>query len=242
MVTVAVICCMTVSAQMEKTLRFIPESMDFGVIREENGKTTRTVKAVNISADTTFIISARTSCGCSEAQYSDKKLAPGDTTEVSVTYDPVNRPGKFQKTAKFFTGEERIGNSLKLNGTVIPSRRNLDKVYPDKAGNLRLTSQIINAGEVSVKEVRPCFVGIYNDSDRVIGLNVTSDSKALDPGLATDSIEPFGITTLTLMIKGREFKKDDSDFLYKAYLIDSESGDTITCIPVGGSIKPAVNN
>ncbi len=136
-------------SQIEKTLKFIPDKVDFGNIKEENGKVSREVKAVNISPDTTFIISARTSCGCSAAEYSEEKLAPGDTTVVTLTYDPTNRPGKFLKTARFFTGNERIGNSIKLSGTVIPSKKNLDNAYSEKAESLRLSSILVNAGEVA---------------------------------------------------------------------------------------------
>ena len=54
--------------QPDNTLHFIPGNVDFGMVREEGGKVSRTVKAVNISADSTFIISARTGCGCSAAE------------------------------------------------------------------------------------------------------------------------------------------------------------------------------
>lgn len=225
-------------AQISKSLEFIPSSVDFGVIREEDGKVSRKVKAVNVSPDSTFIISARTSCGCSAVEYPEEIFAPGDTVEVTVTYDPVNRPGKFLKTARFFTGDERIGNSIKLNGTVIPSRRNLDKSYPDKAGQIRLSSRLVNPGEVSRKEARPLFVGIYNDSDRPLVLTAETDAAPLEAAMAPDTIEPFGIATLSLMLKGRNIPEKDNEFLYKAYLINTETGDTITYIPVGGSVKP----
>lgn len=224
-------------SQIEHSLRFIPDKVDFGIIKEDDGKVSRSVKAVNISADSTFIISARTSCGCSAAEYSEAMLAPGDTTVVTLTYDPVNRPGKFLKTAKFFTGKERIGNAVKLTGTVIPSRQNLDRSYPDKVGQLRLSSVILNAGEVSRKEARPLFVGLYNDSDQPLTLSVDTDSEPLEAALAIDTIEPFGIGTLTLMLKGRLFPDKGKEFLYKAYLINVATGDTITCIPVGGTVK-----
>lgn len=233
----AVISAPSAYAQVEKTLKFIPEEVDFGLIREENGKVTRHVKAVNISKTPTFIISARTSCGCSSVDYPDRQIAPGDTVVISVTYDPVNRPGKFLKTAKIYTGKERIGNSFKLKGNVIPSKKNLDRAYPVKSGKLRLSSQIINAGDVSTQEARPLFVGIYNDSDLPLKISANTDSTPLEAGLTPDSIGPFEISTLTLMLKGRLFKKSEKDFFYNAYLIDSMSGDTITCIPVGGTIR-----
>lgn len=227
----------TAYSQIEKTLRFIPEKVDFGMIKEEDGRVTRKVKAVNISPDSTYIISARTSCGCSAAEYSQEVIAPGDTAEILISYDPVNRPGKFLKTVRFFTGMERIGNSIKLSGTVIPSKENLDKVYPDKAGSLRLSTIMLNAGEVSRKEARPLFVGLYNDSDRLLPLSASTDSPALEAALTPDTIEPFGISTVTLMLKGRNIPDNDDEIFMKAFLTDTESGDTIATIPVLGIVR-----
>ena len=224
-------------AQIQKTLRFIPDNVDFGVVREDDGRISRTVKAVNITSDSLFIISARTSCGCSAAEYSDAMIAPGDTTTVTLTYDPLNRPGKFLKTAKFFTGKERIGNSIKMCGTVIPSRRNLERSYPDKVGQLRLSSAILNAGEVSKSEARPMFVGLYNDSDRPLALTAETDSPPIEAALMPDTIEPYGVATLSVMLKGRVIPKEENEFLYKTYLINPENSDTLACIPVGGYLK-----
>lgn len=223
-------------SQIEKTLKFFPDKVEFGMIREENGKVSKIVKAVNISPDTTYIISSRTSCGCSAVEYSDQMLAPGDTTEVTITYDPVNRPGKFLKTAKFFTGKERIGNSIKLSGTVIPSKKNLDMAYPEKAGVLRLSTMFVNAGEVSRSEARPIFVGLYNDSDAPLAITATTDSDALEGALLPDIIEPYGVSTLSLMLKGRLVPTYESEILYKACLLSHT--DTLLTIPVIATIKP----
>lgn len=224
-------------SQIEKSLQFIPDKVDFGIIREENGLVSQKVKAINITPDTTYIISARTSCGCSAAEYSEEMLAPGDTTEVTLSYDPTNRPGKFQKTARFFTGKDRIGNSIKLNGTVIPSKKNLDRAYPEKAGDLRLSTLLLNVGEVSRTEARPLFVGLYNDSNAPLALAASTDAAALEAGLAPDTIEPFGIATLTLMLIGRNLPAADNDILQKAHLIYPTTADTIVSIPIVGSIK-----
>ncbi|MDE5996814.1 MAG: DUF1573 domain-containing protein [Muribaculaceae bacterium] len=224
-------------SQIEKSLAFIPEKVDFGLIREENGLVTHKVKAVNITEDTTYIISARTSCGCSAAEYPNDQIAPGDTVEVYITYDPTNRPGKFLKTARFFTGTDRIGNSIKLSGTVIPSSENLDKAYPEKAGPLRLSSLIITAGDLSRKEARPLFVGLYNDSNKPLALSALTNANALEAGLVPDTIEPFGISTLTLMLKGRNIPSNETEILYKAYLVNPSTSDTIISIPVIGMIN-----
>ncbi len=236
---ISIVCFLALSpaaySQIEKTLKFFPDKVDFGTIREEDGKVSQIVKAVNISPDSTFIISSRTSCGCSAAEYSDQMLAPGDTTEVIITYDPVNRPGKFLKTAKCFTGEERISNSIKLSGTVIPSQRNLDIAYPEKAGVLRLSTLFVNAGEMTRTEARPLFVGLYNDSDKPLVLTASSDAPALEAALLPDTIEPYGVSTLTLMLKGSLIPATASDLHYNAYLLSGP--DTLLTIPILGNAQ-----
>ena len=236
--TISIVCLLCVStavySEIEKTLKFIPDRFDFGRIKEDNGKVERMVKAINISSDTTFIISARTSCGCSAAEYSDEAIAPGDTTEVTLTYDPANRPGKFLKTARFFTGQERIGNSIKMTGTVIPSKKNLDFAYPDKAGNLRMSTLFINAGELSQNEVRPLFVGLYNDSDNPLPVSVVTDTGALEAAIMPDTIEAYGIATITLMLKGRNVPVGTTEINYKVALVNTAGCDTIVSIPVIG--------
>ncbi|MDE6378939.1 MAG: DUF1573 domain-containing protein [Muribaculaceae bacterium] len=235
----AIMCTLapSVYAEISKSLEFIPEAVDFGMIREDDGKVSRKVKAVNVSGDSTFIISARTSCGCSAAEFSDAVIAPGDTTEVTVSYDPVNRPGMFLKTVRFFTGEERIGNSIKLKGTVIPSRSNLDRSYPDSIGRLRVSTKAVTLGEMSRTEARPLFVGVYNDSDRRLALTAGTDSAPMEAAMAPDTIEPFCVGTLSLMIKGRLIPDSEMEFVYNAFIMDSETGDTIATIPVGGLVK-----
>lgn len=223
--------------QVEKTLRFIPEEIDFGVIREEDGHATRTVMAVNISPDTTFVISSRTSCGCSSAEFTEERLAPGDTTEITVGYNPVNRPGKFQKTAKIYTGTERISNSFKLKGMVIPSQKNLAKTYPDAEGPLRFSSKIIDVNEIAPATVRPIFIGIYNDSPDTLRMVPATSHPALEGAFTPEILEPHGVSTLSFTLRARDLPESTTEFNLRAYIINSESADTIATIPVGGAVK-----
>lgn len=225
-----------VSAQIERSLKFIPEKADFGTIRESDGPVSITLKAVNVSPDSTFIISARTSCGCSEAQYDARMIAPGDSTTVTVSYDPTNRPGKFNKSAKIFTGKERNPNSFKITGNVIPSAQHLDRTYPEKAGPIRLSTRLANAGNMHRTESRPIFIGLYNDSDRPVPVAVFTDSEALDARVLPDTIQPFGIATISLMMKGKRLPAVACDFTFHATLTGSVPSDTIISIPVTGAV------
>lgn len=228
---------MSAYSQIEKSLRFNPETLDFGCIRETDGPVSKTVQAINISQDTTFIISARTSCGCSEAEFDARYIAPGDSSIVTITYDPTNRPGKFLKSAKIFTGKERISNTFRLKGNVIPSRSHLDKVYPEKANHLRLSNRFISVGEIRPTETKSFFIGIYNDSELPLSIDVDSDNEALDAKIQPEIIEPFGVSTISLMLKGRYIRNDVSDFKFNVNVRDKSNDELIVSIPVVGAVK-----
>lgn len=223
------------SAQIQKDLRFIPDTLNFGNIRESDGPVTKTVKAVNISTKPTFIISARTSCGCSQAEYDGRQMQPGDTTIIKITYDPTNRPGKFMKTAKIFTGNDRINNQFRIVGTVIPNQQQLDKVYPDKAGKIRLSSKFVAVGDMKRDQTKPVFIGIYNDSGKKLVLSAESESDAIEAHLRPELIKPFDVTTLSMMVRGKDFPTSAKDFNCKVDVKDSETGELIISIPVMGA-------
>ena len=88
-----------------KTRLLTPE-YDFGVLQEDQGAVTGSAFVVNDGPDTTYVRDVRPSCGCTGAEYSREPLAPGDTTEVWFTYNPVGRPGTIGKTVKIYMGDD----------------------------------------------------------------------------------------------------------------------------------------
>ena len=100
-----------------------------------------------------------------------------------------------------------------------------------------MSTLIVNAGEISRRDARPLFVGIYNDSDKELPLAVSTDGSAVEAGIVPDTIEPFGIGTITLMLKGRLIPEGENEIVYKTYIQDTSTGDTIVSIPVGAIIN-----
>lgn len=229
---------LSMSPDTDRTLEFIPDTFDFGQIREEDGKAEAEIKAVNISSDTTAITSVRTSCGCTQASYTEGVLAPGDTAAISFSYNPANRPGKFEKTIKVFTGADRIRNTFTIKGNVSPSRESLIKAYPHEAGGLRLSSTIIDAGKVHKDELVPLFIGIHNPQEREVALRCASDAPALEVSLLPDTLQKGEIGALTMVLKARKLPPATKEILQKAYIIDAMTSDTLVSIPVGGYVVP----
>ncbi|MBV3868403.1 DUF1573 domain-containing protein [Phocaeicola coprocola] len=50
-------------------------------------------------------------------------MAPGKTGDVSVTFDPEGRPGKFVKSATVYCTGMKRGYQLRIRGTVEPEEK-----------------------------------------------------------------------------------------------------------------------
>ncbi|MDE5844141.1 MAG: DUF1573 domain-containing protein [Muribaculaceae bacterium] len=106
----------------EPTIKFESEKHDFGNIKEANGLVTATFTFKNTGDGPLVITSAKSTCGCTNPKYSQKPIKPGETSEISVTYNPVGRPGEFFKEVTVKTNDKNHKRlKLIIKGNVIPS-------------------------------------------------------------------------------------------------------------------------
>lgn len=97
---------------------------NFGVIEESAGKVTHTFQIKNSGKSPLAIINVTTSCGCTATNWSKEPIQPGKTGDISVTYDPKNRPGKFFKSVTVYCTGMKRGFDLCIRGTVNPEKKN----------------------------------------------------------------------------------------------------------------------
>ena len=83
------------SASAQARLVFEPDTWDFGTIRESDGRVSHTFTGVNRGDKPLVILDVVTSCGCTVPEFSRQPVTPGGKTQITVTYDPMNRPGTF---------------------------------------------------------------------------------------------------------------------------------------------------
>ncbi len=68
-------------------ISFSETMWDFGYV-PKTGKVIHTYKIKNIGQDTLFIGKVRTSCGCTTTPLSKERIAPDETTDMKVLFDP----------------------------------------------------------------------------------------------------------------------------------------------------------
>lgn len=100
--------------------KFTENVFDFGNIKEQGGPVTHEFEFVNTGNGNLVILEAAAECGCTRPEYPKNPVAPGKKSKIKVTYNPIGRPGAFNKQVTVKTNGEPRKIRLKIRGTVIP--------------------------------------------------------------------------------------------------------------------------
>lgn len=202
-------------------IKWITKEYDFGTIREASGPVTGSVSFVNTGTEGTFIHSVRPSCGCTGASYPHGEIAPGDTAVVTFTYNPIGRPGNFEKGIKIYVGEEKELTVAKIRGTVIGSPETLAYQYPHECGALRMDTYLLTTGKLPRGASRHLFINVYNQGEEAITPWLENDDAALNIEVTPREIAPGATGTITFYVNTKK-EKHDGMFEYPVVLISDK--------------------
>ncbi len=141
---------------------WVANEHDFGVINENDGEATCTFTLVNAGDEPLMINNARATCGCTRPKYDKSAIAPGDSTIIEVSYDPIGRPGRFNKRVYIDTNTDPKRSTLTISGVVIATEQTVKRRFPIEAGELRLNSTIVAMGEIKKLKMKTVFLDGYN--------------------------------------------------------------------------------
>ena len=195
--------CASLAMPVAGEVVFSSGKYDFGFLREDNGPATGKVSMVNVGPGPTFIRNVRTTCGCTDATFTEGMIEEGDSAIISFTYDPERRVGAFDKSVKVFVGQDNKMHVIRITGTVIASRRTLETEYPDSVGDLRLSSRLIDAGQLRDGESRNYFVHLYNPTDRSLRPTADCGSGAVSVAIEPAVLEPGGTAVAGIYVNSR---------------------------------------
>ena len=160
-------------ARAQGSLRFDRTVWDFGTIREADGPVSHTFTARNLSDTPVVIVEVVVSCGCLKPVYSRKPVMPGEQATLEVTYDPSNRPGRFDRQVSVFVAQGEAPLKLSVTGSVVPREKGIEELYPFDAGNgLRAETNFFAFSYLYHDEEAHTSFGVVNTSDREIVLGL----------------------------------------------------------------------
>lgn len=151
------------AAAQAEDIVWLEDTYNFGMIKEEDGNVTCTMRFVNNSSRKISVLSARASCGCTQPKYPKESINPGDTAAIEVTYLPAGRPGRFEKTVNV-TFSPNTKSTLTVKGIVIGTSKTIEKRFPCDAGVMKLRSSTVMLGEVRKGRTKTEFLDAYNIS------------------------------------------------------------------------------
>lgn len=105
-------------ADGEARISFSETVWDFGTIPENKGGVSHEFEFINAGNGNLVILDATAECGCTRPEYPKSPVAPGKKQKVKVTYNPLGRPGSFEKTVTVKTNGSPKKTRLKIRGIV----------------------------------------------------------------------------------------------------------------------------
>lgn len=106
------------SAQKKAVISAEETSFDFGTIKEANGNVSHTFQIKNIGDSPLVLTRVIASCGCTTPEWTKEPIEPGTTGDVTITYNPKNRPGPFVKTISVYSNGKTGSFILTIRGEV----------------------------------------------------------------------------------------------------------------------------
>jgi len=185
----------------EAVITFEKDSHDFGRIHESDGRVTTVFKFKNEGMSPLILNNVRASCGCTTPKWTREPIEPGATGEITVTYNPNGRPGKFSKTITVSSNAKEPTMRLYIKGEVIPKPAQPVNKYPVKIGELSLASKNLDFGDVIKGASKTLSIEYANQTNAAI--TVEASQSAFVSAVATlATIQPQQSGQLTILFDG----------------------------------------
>lgn len=141
--TIGVVCLYVVTAKAQvPKIQFEKNTHDFGAIDEAKGPVSYSFRFTNTGTAPLIVTAVNASCGCTTSGWTIEPVPPGKSGFVRAEYNPINRPGAFNKTLMVESNAaDNPALVLYIKGNVNPKPRTPKDDYPEKLGSLRFKSR-----------------------------------------------------------------------------------------------------
>jgi hypothetical protein len=137
-------------------------SHSFGVFKEEAGMQTAIFEFTNVGEEPLYLTNVKASCGCTATDYTKEPIQKGKKGFVKASYNPQNRPGKFNKTITVTSNCETPTTILTISGEVIPREKGVEDYYPKDFSGLRLRTAHLALNNVYNTKSVTDTIGVVN--------------------------------------------------------------------------------
>lgn len=215
-------------------ITFTSESHDFGQIPEEGGKVRHTFTFTNTGDKPLIINGVNASCGCTTPAWTRQKIAPGQEGFVAAEYNPMNRPGAFNKSLTVGSNAVNSRMILRIIGQVTPKPREPELEYPTDLGGMRVRSQYLQFGNITTEGPATKEFPVHNaTAEPMYLLEEFAGPGSITVAMVPDTLAVFetgklvvtfdpnhtfklGYTPLHFRLKTNQFESPEKPFVFLA--------------------------
>lgn len=178
-------------------------TISLGTIQEADGEQSRSFWLRNAGRETVSIVQGYTSCGCTTIQFDkDAPIAVGDSTCVTLRFNPQGKGGEFEETGTIVYGTNRKRLHLSMTGICITSEETLLRQFPIRiSDNLRLSADRFDLGIMHVGETKERGVIILHRDEG-------NRQERIPIQFVVDSHTPKGLQHIAYSVKAEEKGKE----------------------------------
>ncbi|MDE5610572.1 MAG: DUF1573 domain-containing protein [Odoribacter sp.] len=192
-------------------IEFQETSFDFGTIGENDGKAVHVFQFKNTGELPLILTNVRAGCGCTTPEWSRQPIAPGESGNIKVSFDPRNRPGAFTKSVTVNSNATNSVVSLTIRGNVSRKPVGPYEKYRYQVGPVKIFNNGINLGNIKNNQQLEKKLAIVNTGDQPAILKATSDSPAISVTVSAPSLTKGAVGHL--LVKYDAAQKADWGFV-----------------------------
>ena len=182
--------CSLLAMSQKAVISFEEKTHDFGKVNEEDGKITHVFDFVNRGISTLVVNRVQASCGCTTPTWTKEPIEPGKKGTITVTYNPLGRPGPFNKTITVYSNATDEQMVLTIHGEVIPKAPDGNSAYPVVMGLLHAKSKVIQMNNVDKGKNQVRVLDIKNTSTTPIKATIENLPVYLTANVTPEILKP----------------------------------------------------
>ncbi len=152
---------------------------NFGVFLLSDGEQECQFTLENISKKPIIIHKVISSCGCSEAEWTKNPIMPGKKGVIDVVFKNDLGPYPFDKAITVYVSGLSKPIVLRIRGIVQQTPKSLEETYTFHIGNLGMTHNTLNLGQIDQGLARSEEIEVANISNKSINVEFTNLSEGL---------------------------------------------------------------
>lgn len=171
-------------AQTSAEMAFESIEHDFGKIKEDGGPANFNFNFKNTGKVPLVISTVSASCGCTTPEWSKEPVLPGKSGFIKVSYNPLNRPGSFNKNVSVVANIQSGVQVLKISGEVMPKTLTVAEQYPIDLGKIRMLNNNLSFVRIKNNEAKTDSLKFIN----VSGSNLKIGFKGIPAHLTVKAV------------------------------------------------------